>query len=74
MEKSNDPIAEYRRKCRLGKARFVPAKRTALDGIGWWCVYDKVENRYVPGVRRRLRREAEAYIAMETKHGRLPPE
>ena len=21
-------------------ARFIPAKRIALDGVAWWCVWD----------------------------------
>lgn len=26
--------------------RFIPAKRTALDGKVWWVVYDKKRNGY----------------------------
>lgn len=65
-------LDEYRRKCRRGKARFVPAKRTALDGIVWWCVFDKKESKYVPGIRARLRREIESGIVLDMLHGRLP--
>ncbi len=63
---------EYRRKCRLGKARFVPSKRTAIDGRVWWCIFDKKEQRYVPGTRARLRRQIESAIVLDMRHGRLP--
>lgn len=53
-------------------ARFVPAKRTALDGRVWWCVFDKKELRYVPGMKARLRKEIESAIILDMKHGRLP--
>lgn len=26
--------------------RFIPSKRTALDGKVWWCVYDTKRNCY----------------------------
>lgn len=26
--------------------RFIPTKRTALDGRTWWVVFDRVKNRY----------------------------
>ena len=65
-------LDEYRWKCRRGMARFVPAKRTALDGRVWWCVFDKKELRYVPGMKARLRKEIESAIILDMKHGRLP--
>lgn len=26
--------------------RFIPLKRTALDGIVWWCVFDRKNGRH----------------------------
>lgn len=26
--------------------RFTPKKRTAIDGVVWWCVYDLQENKF----------------------------
>lgn len=23
------------------EGRFIPMKRTAVDGVTWWCVYDR---------------------------------
>lgn len=65
-------VDEYRRACRLGRARFVPSKRTALDGRVWWCIFDKKEQRYVPGTRARLRKQIESAIVLDMRHGRLP--
>lgn len=65
-------LDEYRWKCRRGKARFVPSKRTALDGRVWWCIFDKKEQRYVPGTRARLRKQIESSIVLDMRHGRLP--
>ena len=28
------------------RGRFVPAKRRALDGIVWWCVWDNAEGKW----------------------------
>lgn len=72
MDKEVDLVGNYRRKCRLGKARFVPAKRTSIDGKVWWCVYDKIDNKYVPGMRKMLRKEIELSIVMAMRYGRLP--
>lgn len=72
MDKDVDLVGNYLRKCRLGKARFVPAKRTAIDGKVWWCVYDKTDNKYVPGMKKMLRREIVLSIVMAMKHGYLP--
>ena len=66
------PLEVYRRKCRMGEARFVPAKRTALDGRVWWCIFDKKEQRYVPGTRARLRKQIESAIVLDMRHGILP--
>lgn len=65
-------LDDYRWKCRRGKARFVPSKRIALDGKTWWCVLDKKEIKYVPGMKARLRRETESAIVLGMLHGRLP--
>ena len=75
MDKNNSNLTvlldEYRRKCRLGRVRFVPAKRTALDGRVWWCIFDNKEQRYVPGTRARLRKQIESAIVLDMKHGIL---
>lgn len=28
----------------MAEPKFIPKKRTALDGKTWWCVYDTIKN------------------------------
>ena len=30
----------------MRQKRFIPAKRTALDGKTWWVAFDRLENKY----------------------------
>jgi len=30
----------------MEKKRFIPMKRTALDGKTWWVVFDRFDNHY----------------------------
>ena len=61
-----------------GQSRFVAVKRTALDGLVWWCIYDQREKKYYPGYRYRLRKDCELqithllYSRMDSFGGWLP--
>lgn len=59
---------------RFGQSRFGPSKRTALDGKGWWCMYDYKDHAYVTWCRFRTRREALVQLAIDLRHNRLPYE
>ena len=59
---------------RFGQSRFEPARRTALDGRVWWCIFDHATGKYVPGYGLKFykRRQALVQIAMDLRSGRLP--
>ena len=59
---------------RFGQSRFEPARRTALDGKVWWCMYDHKTGKYVPGYRHRFdkRRQALVQLVMDLRNDRLP--
>ena len=56
---------------RFGQSRFEPAKRTALDGKVWWCLFDHFKGEYDFG-RFYKRRQVLVHLAIELRHGRLP--
>ena len=39
-------IEKKRNEWSFYEGRFVPKKRTAIDGKVWWCVYDTVDGCY----------------------------
>ena len=53
-----------------GQSRFKPAKRTAIDGRVWWCVWDNKEGMYLHG-RHNTRRDCVLTIYMNLRHGRF---
>jgi len=50
-----------------GQSRFVAMKRTALDGLVWWCIFDQKRRRYLEGYKFRLRQECERTISFEVQ-------
>lgn len=47
------------------KKRYIPIKRTALDGKVWWLVYDIIEKKYSTFIchgRYKTKKECEARI------------
>ena len=58
---------------RFGQSRFGPAKRTALDGKTWWCVYDYRNHKY-GCYRFKTRRQALVQLELDIRSGRLPYE
>lgn len=55
-----------------GQLRFVAAKRTALDGKEWWCIFDNEKNEYVCGSKYKKKLECEAEITHKLEKGELP--
>lgn len=53
-----------------GQRRYVAAKRTALDGKVWWCVFDHKKNKYVGG-KYKHRRDCEYGIGHRIRGGEL---
>lgn len=54
--------------------KFVPRKRTALDGRIWWCVYDTEQREYSSLLcfgKYKLKREAQYAIDWHVKKGEL---
>lgn len=55
-----------------GQARYVPSKRTALDGKVWWCLFDRLRGEYLPGMRSRTRTDAVLWLELAFRRGELP--
>lgn len=54
--------------------KFVPRKRTALDGRIWWCVYDTEQREYSSLLcfgKYKSKREAQYAIDWHVKKGEL---
>ena len=54
-----------------GQRRYVAAKRTALDGKEWWCIFDHKRNKYLAGSKYRKRAECEVSIGRRIRGGEL---
>nr|DAG73761.1 MAG TPA: hypothetical protein [Bacteriophage sp.] len=57
------------------KERFKPAKRCALDGKTWWCVWDRLKQTFSSFVchgKYRTKSDCEIYIAYYNKAWNLP--
>ena len=59
---------------RFGQSRFGPVKRSALDGVVWWVMYDYAKGEYVTWHKFRKRRQALVQLAIDFRHDRLPYE
>lgn len=59
---------------RFGQSRFGPVKRTALDGVVWWVMFDYAKGEYVTWHKFRKRRQALVQLAIDFRHNRLPYE
>lgn len=55
-----------------GQLRFVAAKRTAVDGKVWWCIFDNEKIEYVRGLKYKMKLECEAAITHKLEKGELP--
>ena len=74
MSKKTDRTYEGRvmagRPC-AGQRRYVAAKRTALDGKSWWCIFDHKANKYIAGGKFKMRAECEGAIRRRILGGEL---
>lgn len=50
--------------------KYTPRKRTALDGVVWWCIFDESTRTYSTDIRRgKYKRKKDALYAIQKTEG-----
>jgi hypothetical protein len=46
----------------FSKLEMIPRKRTALDGLVWWCIYSEQRKQFITGARFKTKKRCKQAI------------